>query len=91
MHANIAALSSGVPTSAISYSPKTLGVFETCGQGEHVADPQKFEESDIVDLLWQSWLSRENAIEKYNKMLPYIQERAENQMRDIIDTTTSNL
>ena len=33
MHSTIASLSMTVPTSSISYSDKTKGVFETCGQG----------------------------------------------------------
>jgi polysaccharide pyruvyl transferase WcaK-like protein len=58
MHASIAAISSGVPASAIAYSDKTLGVFETCGQGEHVADLRYLETGEVVDRLWESWETR---------------------------------
>jgi len=37
MHANIAALSSCVPTVAMSYSHKTPGIMSSCGLGEFVA------------------------------------------------------
>lgn len=59
MHSTIAALSSGVPTAAIAYSQKTRGVFETCGQGDRVADPRNADLEDCLDLLWQAWLDRE--------------------------------
>ncbi len=72
MHATIAALSSAVPVSAISYSPKTLGVFETCGQGEHVADPQQLDERDLVEHLWTSWRNRHTAQAEYDTFLPSI-------------------
>jgi len=58
MHACIAGLSSGVPTAAIAYSVKTQGVFETCGQGGHVADPRVAGTAEIVDRLWASWSDR---------------------------------
>jgi len=73
MHATIAALSSGVPASAISYSPKTLGVFETCGQGKHVIDPQILDEGDLVDCLWDSWKERKSSRLEYVKYLPGVQ------------------
>ena len=38
MHSNIFALSAGVPTLAISYLPKTRGIMELVGLGEHVVD-----------------------------------------------------
>lgn len=36
MHSNIFALSAGVPTLAIAYLPKTKGIMESVGLGEHV-------------------------------------------------------
>ncbi|MCI5133601.1 MAG: polysaccharide pyruvyl transferase family protein [Candidatus Electrothrix sp. AW2] len=85
MHATIAALSSGVPTSAISYSPKTLGVFETCGQGEHVADPTSLNTDEVVDHLWASWEKRNKALEQLNEFLPKVTEQLDNQMRSVMD------
>jgi len=40
MHSTIAALSSGVPTASIVYSDKAAGVFDQCGQREHIIDPR---------------------------------------------------
>ncbi len=79
MHAAIAALSSGVPVSAISYSPKTLGVFESCGQGDHVADPQIMDEVTIGEILWNSWENRKVARLKYASTLPSVKILLEEQ------------
>lgn len=38
MHANIAALSSGIPTLAIAYSHKTAGIMQLLGQDDYVCD-----------------------------------------------------
>lgn len=72
MHATIAALSSEVPVAAISYSPKTLGVFETCGQGDHVADPQKMDTEELQDHLWHSWTTRSESMLGYTQHLPKV-------------------
>lgn len=84
MHSTIAALSSGVPTAAISYSPKTLGVFETCGQGTHVADPKTLDSEEITDHLWRSWRERDSARESLHAALPDVLHRAETQMDEIV-------
>lgn len=83
MHSTIAALSSGVPTAAISYSPKTLGVFETCGQGGHVADPRLLGTGEVVEHLWRSWLDRESARETLGAALPRVLGQAGSQMDEI--------
>lgn len=84
MHATIAALSSGVPAAAIAYSPKTLGVFETCGQGAHVADPRQLDTEDVAERLWQSWGAREEARRSLRAALPAVLRRAEEQMDAIV-------
>ncbi len=58
MHACIAGLSSGVPTAAIAYSIKTIGVFETCGEGESVIDPRSMGSEAVANLLWERWQRR---------------------------------
>ncbi len=84
MHSAIAALSSGVPTAAVSYSPKTLGVFETCEQGAHVADPCRLDTGEMVDHLWKSWLGREEARRTLQNALPVVLRQAEEQMAKIV-------
>ncbi len=83
MHATIAALSSGVPVSAISYSPKTLGVFETCGQGEYVADPQQMDTDELTEHLWSSWQTRHNAKDYYAQKLPNVKLQVAAQVDNI--------
>jgi polysaccharide pyruvyl transferase WcaK-like protein len=84
MHAAIAALSTGVPAAAIAYSDKTLGVFETCGQGEHVADPRRCDTDEVVDRLWQSWSDRRSARAALKRALPAVFEQADTQMDDVL-------
>jgi polysaccharide pyruvyl transferase WcaK-like protein len=80
MHAAIAALSSGVPTSAIAYSPKTAGVFETCGQGRHVVDPRSAETRTVVEALVASFASRDSTRASLGEALPPVLDRARAQM-----------
>jgi colanic acid/amylovoran biosynthesis protein len=83
MHAGIAALSSGTPTSAIAYSRKTRGVFGTCGQAEQVADPRSSETADVVDHILDCWRRRAEIGMSLAESLPAVFEQAEAQM-DII-------
>lgn len=91
MHSTIAALSSGVPTAAISYSPKTLGVFETCNSGSHVADPRNLSTVDMVEHLWQSWEGRKGARETLLASLSNVLEQADSQMNEITERIASQL
>lgn len=80
MHSTIAGLSTGVPTAAIAYSDKTRGVFETCGQGEHVADPRALGTDELVEALWTSFEGRERARASLGEALPGVLGRAGEQM-----------
>jgi polysaccharide pyruvyl transferase WcaK-like protein len=51
MHACIAALSQGVPAVGIAYSQKFLGVFQTIGAGDLVADPRSMTAEQILDTI----------------------------------------
>ncbi|MDG5466834.1 polysaccharide pyruvyl transferase family protein [Deltaproteobacteria bacterium IMCC39524] len=76
MHSTIAGLSSGVPTSAVSYSPKTLGVFETCGLGDAVVDPCVTDTSAIVEQLWSIWVERDHFKNRLLTNLPEVRQMA---------------
>lgn len=80
MHATIAGLSSGVPTCAISYSDKTIGVFETCGQGEHVHDPRKLDTETLVERVLWSFSQREASRGSLTKHLTAVLKQADDQM-----------
>ncbi|MCA9278749.1 MAG: polysaccharide pyruvyl transferase family protein [Phycisphaeraceae bacterium] len=80
MHSTIAGLSTGVSTAAISYSPKTLGVFETCGVGAAVVDPTTLGTPELVDALWNVWLERESSKQSLHQHLPKVIATANEQM-----------
>lgn len=51
MHACIAALSQGIPAVGIAYSQKFLGVFQTVGVGNLVADPRHLSVDQMLDAI----------------------------------------
>jgi len=85
MHSCIAAISSGVPTTAIAYSVKTSGVFATCGLGENVVDPRESDTPELVDSLWQCWRRRHDSAHVLRAVLPGVLRQAEEQMDDILN------
>jgi polysaccharide pyruvyl transferase WcaK-like protein len=89
MHSTIAGLSTGVPTAAIAYSDKTLGVFEVCGLGGHVADPRHLDTEGVVEALGDSWLRREVARQELTAHLPRVLQMAQDQMEDIMSSFDS--
>lgn len=88
MHATIAGLSSGVPTAAISYSDKTLGVFETCSAGDAVVDPRELGTEDVVERLWSIWQDREASRATLSREAPGMVRRAADQMDAICSVLT---
>lgn len=85
MHSTIAGLSSGVPTSAIAYSDKTLGVFDTCGQAAQVFDPRKLDSAAVIDGLWHGFQNRQALRESLAEHIPRVRLQAAEQMRDIAE------
>jgi len=61
MHSTIAALSSGVPTASIVYSDKAAGVFDQCGQREHIIDPRRSDNEEALSQFVTSFESRDTA------------------------------
>jgi polysaccharide pyruvyl transferase WcaK-like protein len=86
MHSTIAALSSTVPTAAIAYSDKTLGVFETCGLGDQVIDPRKLETAEVVERLTHSFDSRGALREVLKQAIPDVRSQAQEQFLCITET-----
>ncbi len=86
MHATIAGLSTGVPTAAIAYSLKTQGVFETCGQGDHVLDPRYLSTEDMVAGLFSSFQQYKKTKVDLLQHLPGVISRANSQMDQIATT-----
>ncbi len=88
MHSTIAALSSAVPTAAISYSIKTAGVFESCNLGHAVANPCILQTPDVVEHLWNSWLHRTTDAQTLADALPSVFRQADQQMNQLAAALT---
>lgn len=85
MHSTIAGLSTQTPTAAIAYSPKTVGVFETCGQGERVIDPRSLSTEETIEGLWNCWLERDQAAASLAEHVPAVKELADAQLDGLAD------
>ena len=83
MHSTIAGLSSGVPTAAVSYSDKTKGVFETCGQGAQVMDPRLMTADEIRQGLRRSFDMRDGTRNALRGELQEVMAQAERQLKSI--------
>jgi len=59
MHANIAALSMGVPTLAVAYSRKTLGIMKAVGQERWVCDVRTLTLRALTDRVEALWSQRQ--------------------------------
>ncbi|MEL6712265.1 MAG: polysaccharide pyruvyl transferase family protein [Planctomycetota bacterium] len=84
MHATIAALSTGVPTSAIAYSPKFRGVFERADQADGLADPTRMDERTALRTLRASFTEREAGRARLAAALPSIKETVTAQIDSIL-------
>ena len=76
MHANIAALSSGIPVVALSYSHKTPGIMELLGQGDLVCNASTLTEAEIVEKTKLAWRDRNARAGHLAEGLPPIRERS---------------
>ena len=76
MHACIAALSQGVPAVAISYSDKFVGVLDTIGMTEAVADPRKLDENQILRIVGEAFDCREASRRHLLTVIPDVQTKA---------------
>jgi colanic acid/amylovoran biosynthesis protein len=88
MHANIAALSSGVPTVAISYSHKTQGIMDLMQQGERVVSIAALTADDCLRRLRGTWQSRQQVAEALRARLPDVQllsERNVEMLRSLLE------
>lgn len=90
MHATIAALSTGVATSAIAYSPKFMGVFERCEQADGIADPTTLSEGEALEILTSSFVHREARGARLRESLPSIEDTLEAQFRSILGVAASS-
>lgn len=85
MHATIAALSTGVPVSAVAYSDKTRGVFESCELADAVIDARAVTTDHALAAIWQSWQDRSAVRTHLAASVPRVRDAAHAQMDQIVD------
>ena len=84
MHACIAAVSQGVPTVALGYSRKFIGVFDSIGTGEMVIDARCTDENDAIDSILQRFQSREGLARDEARRVHAAQESLSNTFRTLL-------
>ena len=85
MHSTVGSLSQTVPTAAIAYSGKTLGVFATAGQEDKVFDARQEKTEDLLGKLIKSWEVRKETKLELQRDIPLLKERAHRQFDEIIE------
>jgi polysaccharide pyruvyl transferase WcaK-like protein len=85
MHSTIAALGSGVPTVALSYSLKTRGVFDTCGLADNALEMRHHGTQSLLGRLQYAWSRREEDRERVRVTIPRVAARAASQFDEMID------
>lgn len=85
MHSTIAALSTLTPAAAYAYSDKTLGVFQTCGVGDHVIDARRTHGDEAAAAILSSFESRAAVQVHLQTSAPTTIEASREQLRDILD------
>ena len=83
MHACIAALSQSVPTVSIAYSRKFIGVMQTIGVAELVADPRKLEKEEILRIINDAFDQRSSLRGHLRKTMPSVKGRVLNLFEEI--------
>ena len=87
MHATIGAMSSLVPTAGLAYSLKMQGVFESCGQGESMADMRGATADAVAATVWRSWEERARAKSLLEEHVPAVRDRALEELFETLEVT----
>lgn len=85
MHAAIAGISQGIPTVAIAYSDKTLGVFETAAIARAVVDPRHLSNAELLDRIRHSFDSRQDHADALATRLPGIRSELATLFRSVVE------
>ncbi len=83
MHACIAALSQNIPTVSIAYSRKFVGVMQTIGVAELVADPRKLEKEGILGIIDNAFEQRASLRGHLEKTMPHVKKTVLNLFNEI--------
>lgn len=76
MHACIAALSQSVPTVPVAYSDKFIGVMQTVGAENQVADPRSMRQQEILSLISATYTNRTAIRRALEATIPQVIESA---------------
>ena len=93
MHANIAAISMCIPTVAIAYSHKALGIMRMVGLEKYICDFRTMTFEELTAKVDNMWSNREKIVEK---MAPKIEELKESiwlngeLVKDLLDSPKSS-
>jgi len=74
MHSCIAALSQSIPAVGIAYSKKFLGIFESVGFGDCVADATRFSKNEILSKVGTAFEMRDQIKIDLDKRIPEVKE-----------------
>ena len=85
MHAAIAGISQGIPTVAIAYSDKTLGVFETAAIARAVVDPRHLGNAELLDRIRRSFDGRQDHADALASRLPDIRNELTTLFRSVVE------
>jgi polysaccharide pyruvyl transferase WcaK-like protein len=83
MHACIAAVSQSVPAVSIAYSRKFIGVMDTVGMGDCVADPRAIQDRQILDMIGWAFDNRIGIRQGLEKKMPEVRETVFNLFHEI--------
>ena len=83
MHACIAALSQLIPTVSIAYSNKFIGVMQTIGVAELVADPRKLDKEEIFRVISDAFEHKDRLRGHLEKTMPRVKETVLNLFNEI--------
>lgn len=83
MHACIAALSQSVPTVSIAYSSKFIGVMQSIGVAELVADPRNIGKEKIFDLICDAFDHKDRLRAHLERTVPGVKETVLNLFNEI--------
>ena len=84
MHANIAALSSAVPTVAIGYSHKSTGIMQQLGLGEHVIDIAQLSTELLVTCLERLIDNAEEIATSLTDQLPRVEAESARNIEAVV-------
>ncbi len=84
MHACIAALSQGIPTTGIAYSHKFIGVFDSIGSGDTVVDARITEGPEIISRVLESFERRNDVRDDIKEKVAAAQEDIKNHFEKML-------